>query len=781
MYWLAQTGDVLTRATIHRFDPRFWTMNFPRPMMAAVTTTAFDALTVDLVFYDYDDLAGLIWESEDHYNHPLLSYETRRDYRGLVLSFRWMSSTVKPLDQPSGPTLTIEGRDALGAAKTWYVRLWNYASGTPTDAVITLDFDALDGGYTLPGDADPVYAGDIDRMLISMVPPDYDGTTAGPLAAPVEASVEISEIALTGGPVTLSIGNTYVRPHRLGAANGYDDTYNVTPARIVRNLIQLGYRGRLVHYLGMSHFFRLAWNAGEGRFIVDPSAALNVASEAWHADFFACAVAAGFDVVLSLSFELLNDHAPVAWRQLAYDGTPALTGWEPPSTLIAPNNGTAISYLRDVFLALATLLASAGGSITCQIGEPWWWYNAVDGDKPCFYDAITTALYTSETGLSVPTMHESIYETPDADQQAYLTWLGEKLGLAVQSLRDDIKSAQPSAAVALLFYTPQILNDAAPMVETVNAPAAYFAAPAFDHLELEDYDFVVAGDWRGHDRSFDFVEVTLGYAPEDLVYFSGFNLLPETIYLWANVDRAADDARARGVADVVIWAYPQILRDGYVRFYSEEEDVSGFHEVQFPTAIGFGSMGGPQFSTAIVEFASGYEQRNVNWSEARARYNLGSGVKTEDDLAAIAAFFRARRGRAYGFRFKDFADFKSCTPSETVTALDQIIGTGDGATTEFPLLKTYESGGESTERTIAKPVDGTVVIALDGVEATGGWSVDTTTGVVTFDDPPADGVAITAGYEFDVPVRFADDALSVSVETFGAGATLDIPVLEIRV
>ena len=788
MYWLAGPGDALTRTTVHRFDPRFWTVNFPRPMMASVTTPAFNAATVNLVFYNKDDLAGLIWESEDHYDHPLLGYETLRDYRGLVLRFHWTSGNVKPLDEPHGPTLTIEGRDASGAAKIWYVRLWNYASGTAEGADLTLDFDDLAGGYTLPDDVDPVYAGDIDRLLVSIVPPDFDGTATGPIEEPAgtyihrEAVVELTGITLEGGPVTLAIGNSYVRPHGIRAANGYDDTYNVTPARIIRNLMQLGYRGRLVHYLGMSHFFALQWDAGEGRFIVDPAATLNAAAEAWHEDFFTRAVASGFDVTLSLSFELLHDHAPDAWSQKAYDGSPALTGWDPPSTLIAPTNSDATDYLRDVYLELAGLLSTTGGAVTCQIGEPWWWYDPSDGSKPCFYDAVTAALYVSETGLTVPAMHHSVYETPDADQQAYLDWLGMKLGLAVQGLRDAIKSAYPDAEVALLFYTPQVVNAAAPMLQTVNAPTGYFAAPAFDHLELEDYDFVIAGNWRAHAASLDFAQDTLGYGPASIVYFSGFNLLSDTSYLWANIDRAADDALSRGVAGVVLWAYPQILRDGYVRFSGQEEDeMSGFHEVRFPTAIGFGSSGGPQFSTSVVEFASGFEQRNTNWAEERARYNLGSGIKGEDDLATIAGFFRARRGRAYGFRFKDFTDFKSCAPSAAVTALDQIIGTGDGAATDFQLTKTYDSGGETYIRTIRKPVAGTVVVALDGVPASGGLSADATTGLVSFDDPPADGATITAGFEFDVPVRFGDDTLELSAETFGAGAAPDIPVVEIRV
>ena len=163
---------------IKRFDPRFWTVDFPRPMMAAVTTTAADALRVDAVFYQANDLAGLIWAAEDRHDHPLLGYETSRDFRDCVLRFRWRSGGLKPLDAVNGPTLTIEGRDATGDARSWYVRLWNYAVGGPQDAEIAIDFNALDGGFLLPTEADPVWAGDIDRMFVSLVPPGYTGADA---------------------------------------------------------------------------------------------------------------------------------------------------------------------------------------------------------------------------------------------------------------------------------------------------------------------------------------------------------------------------------------------------------------------------------------------------------------------------------------------------------------------------------------------------------------------------------------------------------------------------
>lgn len=182
-YWLATARGDQQVGVMKRFAPPFWTVDFPRPMMASVVTAGADGLRVDAVFHTSGDLAGLIWDAEDRWDHPLLAYACDRDFSGCVLRFRWRSGGVKPLDAVHGPTLTIEGRDAAGAPRAWYVRLWNHAVGSPEDAVVTLDFDALVGGYTLPEEADPVWPHDIDRLFISIVPPAYDeGETVFPAA-----------------------------------------------------------------------------------------------------------------------------------------------------------------------------------------------------------------------------------------------------------------------------------------------------------------------------------------------------------------------------------------------------------------------------------------------------------------------------------------------------------------------------------------------------------------------------------------------------------------------
>jgi uncharacterized protein (TIGR02217 family) len=205
-----------------------------------------------------------------------------------------------------------------------------------------------------------------------------------------------------------------------------------------------------------------------------------------------------------------------------------------------------------------------------------------------------------------------------------------------------------------------------------------------------------------------------------------------------------------------------------------------FHEVRFPTAIAFHSTGGPERKTEIVTLGSGFEERNAVWASSRRRYDAGSGVKSLDDLHAVIAFFEARMGRLYAFRFKDFSDFKSCAPQQSLTPTDQSLGSGDGSTKTFQLAKAYVSGSQNWTRKIAKPVEGTVRVALDGTEQMSGWSVDTTTGVVTFTDAPSSGAAVTAGFEFDVPARFDADALAINLANFRAGEIPSIPLVEVR-
>lgn len=209
-----------------------------------------------------------------------------------------------------------------------------------------------------------------------------------------------------------------------------------------------------------------------------------------------------------------------------------------------------------------------------------------------------------------------------------------------------------------------------------------------------------------------------------------------------------------------------------------------FHEIRFPTAISRGAQGGPERRTDVVVLGSGFEERNSRWANSRRSYNAGYGVRSLDELYAVTAFFEERRGRLHGFRWRDHADYKSGAPQASVTNLDQVIGTGDGTAIVYQLMKTYGSVHAPWQRVINKPVAGTVQVAVAGVAKIIGTqvTVNSATGALTFlaGHIPGAGQSITAGFEFDVPVRFDTDKLDVNLSGLKHGAIPNIPLVEIR-
>lgn len=210
--------------------------------------------------------------------------------------------------------------------------------------------------------------------------------------------------------------------------------------------------------------------------------------------------------------------------------------------------------------------------------------------------------------------------------------------------------------------------------------------------------------------------------------------------------------------------------------------MSAFHEARLPARLAFGCTGGVERRTQVTTLGSGFERRSSPWAQGRRRYLIGTAVRPLDDAAALVAFFEARRGRLHGFRFRDPADCKSCAPSQTPAAADQAIGTGDGARKVFALAKAYGDGEGAVVRPIAKPVAGTVKIAVAGLAlGAGAFAVDAATGLVTLVAAPAAGAAVTAGFEFDTPVRFDGDRIDVTLESFNAARVGAVSLVEVRV
>ncbi len=212
--------------------------------------------------------------------------------------------------------------------------------------------------------------------------------------------------------------------------------------------------------------------------------------------------------------------------------------------------------------------------------------------------------------------------------------------------------------------------------------------------------------------------------------------------------------------------------------------MPAFHEVTFPLDVALGARGGPERRTEIVTTGSGREERNARWAHARRRWNAGYGVKSLDALSDVVAFFEERRGRLYGFRWRDRLDHSSALLGATPAPGDQWLGEGDGATASFQLRKTYGGLHAPYARPIAKPVAGSIRVAVDGEAKEEGihFDSDVATGLVVFRSGhlPAEGETVTAGFLFDVPVRFDTDFLEVDLAAFAAGEIPSIPVVEIR-
>ncbi|MEN9683720.1 MAG: hypothetical protein RLZZ427_1471 [Pseudomonadota bacterium] len=354
------------------------------------------------------------------------------------------------------------------------------------------------------------------------------------------------------------------------------------------------------------------------------------------------------------------------------------------------------------------------------------------------------------------------------------------LAASTAALRDAVRAAAaPQAAeVLLLAFLPSVLDPAMPEAVRANLPVGW-ASPAFDRLQVEDYDWLTTGSDGPRRAAYATVTARLGYPPTAQDYLAGFVLDPAQTALWQRIDAGLDEAAQRGAHECFVWALPQVCRDGFVRLpqFSDEDDMLAFDDLPYPLALSRSVSVTAEFSTSVATSASGFERRNSVWSDARLRFDVGPGIRSDSELGILLAFFRARRGAGRGFRLRDPSDFSSRAMTGTPTMLDQLLGVGDGKQTSFALIKRYGSGDAQQVRRITRPVAGSILASVDGVAAAVGLEAG---GMITFATPPASGKAVRAGFLFDVPVRFAEDTLEMAGATIAAGDVPSVPVIEIR-
>lgn len=760
-HWLTRDDPRLCQGVIKRFEPSHWTVDFPRGTMACVVSHPDEnRLTATVTFGRKGDLVGLIFATADTTVHIGHRRHTVRDYSRCTLRFHWRSNGVAPLDEVNGPTLTIEGADAEGQPRTWYVRLWNYAVGSATEADIVLPFDELRAGYVLGPESEHVDVRQIDRLFISLVPPGFVEGSGERFQQPPEAEVEISAIECVGSGSCIAANDTFVPEHRLRICTAYDDCYNLTPERVIDGIERLGYRDLINHYVGMSHFPALL---GSG--FVNPAEPMCRPARRWHESFAALAKARGYEVIWSLSMELLEELCPEQWKQRAWDGVPARTGYVPPSTLLSPAVTEAVDYLASIATAFVTIGVSAGLAPKVQIGEPWWWVRA--DHAICLYDAASSARW--------PQGHEPIQDVRvvSAEQAQVLDEAGRLLSSATSTILARVRSIAPDLQTHLLAYLPSLFRHDAPDIVRANLPLGW-QSPAFDVLQLEDYEWVTEGLIASRFQALERARSRLKHQPDTCHYLSGFVSDPKAAGDWNEILAAAQAAFATGFKEVLLWALPQVFRDS-LTIFEGDSDVQAFRDELFPLEVGLQATVEPCFSTTITTSPGGFEYRNADWQQARLRFDVGPGLRSIEDVQRLLNFFRSMRGNALGFRFQDPTDFSSSAMTGTPTANDVEIGTGDGLLRRFALIKRY---GDGELRRITRPKADSVLVSINGAICADWLLADD--GVIEFSEPPSAGTTVTAGFLFDVPVRFEEPKLKVGRSTRPAGELISVPLIEVR-
>lgn len=548
---------------VQKLDTKYWMCDFNSEMSLAVVSGK-KSLTVTGVFRSENDLGGIIWESVDNWSHANQAYTTSYDFSGVTWAFDYnLTGIVNGLDQIYGPSLTVYYlNDDIK-----YVRLWNYATGTGLTGSISIDFDNLYSGWadTEP-DWEKISPVGIEKLLISFTPTTYAAASRIPLAAVEEWAAEFTSWTLTGAELCDDPLPELTHNYRL--ADGYDDEYNVTPERYVDHFYGLGFRNIINLYIGASHFYEkigvipnVLRDDGytEYEYELDASKPLNAASEAWLTAFLAAAKAKGFEVILSVSQEMVETN--LEWAQKDYLGNYAQTGWTPPPYVNNTfTNSDCQTYYKSVFMALADMQTNAGLPVMLQVGESWWWFNP-STNAPCFYDDATRAAFLADFGYD---SHEfaTIFDDT-AGYESELLWYQSKNGEYAQAIRDYIKATYADAQITILVFPPSVTDEEiSGMMVSPNLPLAHWSYPEFDFIQIEDYDWIINDDEQHH-SIWTLAENTFGYSLDQTHYFAGFVLTGPNDLLWSKINHAAGNAACLGFAEVFIWAGAQIRRDDW--------------------------------------------------------------------------------------------------------------------------------------------------------------------------------------------------------------------------
>lgn len=552
------------------FDAMLWTINGPRASDFSLVT-ANNTMSINFTSYHENTLVGIIWQSRDLYSHAALKYNDYFDYSGIVLTLAISVSATMPIfsDATKELTLTVEYNNGT----IFYVPLSAYCDNpTGRTGTFVLPFDALGDGFG--NFLDP---SDISTMFIGLVAESYVlATEEVLLAAPEDCSLTIGIVSVTA-PKQFTASFMNIAEHQYGIATSYDDIYNLSPERIVKDLYAVGYRGRVNHYCGMSKYPYKTISALGLRMNEALNQKVNPATKEWHSSFCYWLKKYNQDVIFSVSFEMFSVYANPDYAQRDSNGVLGTTGYEPPSYLISPCIQDGMNYLSAVFVEFADILAAEGLPVIIQVGEPWWWWQGATR-KPCVYDYPTKVKFNAETGLFAPdfdTIDSALTGTP---YDEFKTFLQKELGESVLFLANAVKTKYPGALATALFFLPSILTENAGIMQMINYPKAQYSYPNLDFFMTEAYDWLIAGEVQKTAGSVTIPNLDLGYPLDKIEYLCGF--VPDdtlaaafgwTILdvkykyeLWARLGGGLRVAKELGVGRQYVWASPQAMRDGVI-------------------------------------------------------------------------------------------------------------------------------------------------------------------------------------------------------------------------
>lgn len=550
------------------FTPKYWTIDSQATESCSIVSSG-DTFTARMVNRTTAGLAGVLWHTTDKYDHKGVGYHAHPDLSTSTLWFKMEISSNMPgfNDAPLIPTLTITLEDKT----VHYVSLGYYASDISTNgktATIKLDFSELFSG---PDNDIIVDTTQVDNIFFSLITSRYEEIEDVVQQANMEASFKFTLLEPDDGYSMMSISNLVQPAHDIRMCTSYDDMYNLTPERVIKNTYALGYRGMINHYNGMSHYYQFAMD-GNGGWALDRTNLLNPATEAWLHSFHAQAYTTGYTIMNSLSFELMSTVCPVEWVQHDWYDALAATGYEPPSYVLSPSINEGMEYLQAVINKISNISQTNNIPVVVQIGEPWWWYNTAT-ELPCIYDYTTKLAFNTATGLfaqDAGTIYEYKTGTPFTE---YYAFLSRTLGLRVTKFATDTRAAYPGAKVTLLPFLPSIIDNG--LMEKINFPVDYYIPEAFDFYCTECYDWLLQGKMT---KAFDAVNIPhdrLGFPYTDIHYLAGFvpdaTLAPlygfdpnsnYRTYLWKMIigNIVLNEHQFEGLKQY-IWAYPQIMHD----------------------------------------------------------------------------------------------------------------------------------------------------------------------------------------------------------------------------